>query len=87
MQPLQLEACSVGEEEGKNGWQHGIFEAGALAYRLLDRPGPEVWEEIRVNLGDEGEKVDGNLQQVRKDPSGKVNHLKLLTIMLPPLQG
>lgn len=40
-----------------------------------------------MNLGDEGEKVDRTLQQVRKDPAGKVNHLKQLTIMPPPLQS
>lgn len=58
----------MGDEEGKYSLQHSSLFTDSLTSQVL------FWEEIRVNLGDEGEKVDGNLQLVRKDPSGKVKH-------------
>lgn len=43
-------SCSVGEEEGKYSLRH-VSKAGALAYRLLDKPKPCGLEREQSELG------------------------------------
>lgn len=74
-------------KRGKENMAYSTAFPKQVLCHMESLTGPVGWEKIRVNLGDKREKVDGKLQQGRKDPSGKVNPLKQLWQFYQSLQG